>query len=472
MNHLNKSGWVVLIIFQLILLIGVVFLKPIYTIAMILGVGCFSYLLWGKHQLPKSILLAVIISSILLETRRRFFIKLEEIPLIFVVSFAFFNRLLGKKSDAKIGATGKWLMLFLCAVALSAVIGIYRGRAFWKVGGEFIIYFYYLLFFAVIESNLSSRWTKYIIYGIIGVGVVITFTYFWMSWSGRGMQRAATDQQHLLNVAIPLTFSWLLYEKKRKRKLLLGLILISMTVAVVITLTRMLWVSIPLSLIFVFLLYLRREKKPLFHYFTSTRIVMMSVILLLMWFSTKKIIMSHSIFRDIFHLRVLSLSQLSTDSSFLGRVELSSYVWGKIKKHPLVGTGLGDIVWYKGINLIGLRVFAISGPFFPILLSEPIPIIYWLDNSYLTILWKLGIIGLILFIGLYTVFMKRCWFVFKNTENEFEKWASLGIFVSFASLLAIAFLSAILVGYRFNLTWAVLMGVVELWAQRIEKRQR
>ena len=453
-----------MIIMQIFLLWTFISLEPIYIIGVILGIGCLLYLLLGSEQLPKSILLTILISGVMLETRRRFLIKIEEIPLFFVIGFCVFNKLLGDKSDGKIGPTGKWLTAFLVVVALSTVIGIQRGRGFREIGGEFIVYFYYLLFFFVIESNLSERWIKYIIYGIIGVAVAVTFGYILIYRATGGDQRAATDQQHMLNIGIPLVFSWLLYEKRVWIKLLLSLLLIPMVFAVLITLTRMLWVSVPLSLLFILLLYLWRERISAKHFLyagVGVTVVIMFLIFPVKELMTKQVNLQHTV-----KSRFESLTRLKTDLSWLGRAELASYVLPRVKKHPIIGAGLGDEVFYKVVPLIYPGVSLNKYVF------KPAVIIRWLDCTYLHLLWKTGVIGMFLLIGLYTVFMKRCWFVFKNAGNDFEKWSSTGIFVSFTALLTISFLSAILIGYRFNLTWAALMGIIELQAQRIETKIR
>jgi hypothetical protein len=64
--------------------------------------------------------------------------------------------------------------------------------------------------------------------------------------------------------------------------------------------------------------------------------------------------------------------------------------------------------------------------------------------------------------------MKRVWFVYRRTRDHFQRCVAAGVLVSFVALLMIGFESGILVIYRFNLVWASLMGIFELWKQRIE----
>ncbi len=460
----QKRVWGVLLVLQIFILWICISLNPIYAIGIVVGIVCLIYLLCGSNQLPKAILLTIIVSSVMLLTSRKFLFRIEELPFIFVIVFFLFNRSLGKKSNSNIGTTGKWLTVFLLVVVLSAVIGIQRGRGFRLVGGEFIIYLYYLLFFFVIESNLSEKWIKYIIFGVIGVACVITFEYILIYYVIKIAQRAATDQQHMLNIGIPLVFSWILYEKKAWIKLLLSLLLIPMGFAVLITLTRMLWVSVPLSILAILLLYLWREKVSAKYFLYAG--VGVAIVIIFLIFPVKNLITRQVTLQHIVKNRAESFTRLKTDLSWLGRAELASYVLPRVKKHPIIGTGLGDEVFYKIVPLIYPGVSLNKYVF------KPAIIIKWVDSTYLQLLWKTGSVGLFLFIGLYVVFLKRCLFVFNNSINNFEKWTSLGIFVGFVSLSTIGFLSAILVGYRFNFTWAALMGIIELQAQRIETRNK
>lgn len=465
----QKQVWIVLIAMQLFLLWTFISLKPIYVIAVILGIGCLLYLLWGSDQLSKAILLTIVVSSIMLQTTRKSLFRVEELPFIFVVGFFLFNRLLGSKSNSKIGPTGWWLVLFLGSVALSAGVGIFNGRSFSKVGGELAVYFYYLMFFFIIEADLDERWIKYFIYAIIGTAFIVTLEYIGILRIYQGKIRCATDQQVLLNVAIPLVFSWLLYEKRKRVRVLLTIFLVLMGFAVFLTLTRMLWASVPLSVLLVLFIYLCREKASLRQFLYAG--VGVAVVSLFLFLPTKGLLTKEVTLKQAVQGRVATFKRLKLDPSLLGRLELASYVLPRIRKHPMVGTGLGDVVFYKTMSPGAVVAYSSAGSYNYIYSVPPCRAsIKWLDVSYLNVLWKTGMIGLFFFIGLFVVFIKRCLFVFRNATNDFERWSSLGIFVGFTSLLAVGFLSAVLVGYRFNFTWAALMGIIELQAQRIERK--
>lgn len=469
-NYSTKAV-LLLLLTELALLSICSFYSLIYGIVFIVLIAYLLFIFWGSDQLPKAILITIIISNVILQTPRKFFFRIEELPFLFVIGILILNKLLGHKSNAKIGKIGIWLLIFLSLCIFSAFVGIYRGYSLNTIGNDLFMYLLYALFFFIIEGDLSEDWIKKFIYTIIGITFIVTLEYIWMYITSAGKLRCVSDQQHILNIGIPLVVSWLIYEKNKITKLFLSLLLIPMGFAVIITLTRMLWVIIPVSVFLLYFLYLIREKFSVKKFLIGGAII--GIILCFTVFPVKDIFTGKISMPHMVKERAATLKYLTTDPSLLGRLELASYVLPKIKQSPIIGTGFGDVVFYKFI-LAGVAVVYTSpnrqgNPFYT-RLPKARTIIPWLDVSYLNVLWKMGFLGLTAFLILYSVFMKRCWFVFKNSTNEFEKWSSLGIFTGFIGLLFTGILSAILVGYRFNFTWAVLMGIIELQAQRIEKK--
>ena len=146
--------------------------------------------------------------------------------------------------------------------------------------------------------------------------------------------------------------------------------------------------------------------------------------------------------------RAESLRDLSSDLSLASRVDLAFQALARIVRNPILGNGLGDWLHYRIIRMRDQ--------------------LFYMDFSYMWVLWKLGIIGLVPILGLYLLFLKRVWFVYRRTGDSFQRCVAAGVLVSFVALLLIGFESGILIIYRFNLVWAALMGIFELWKQRIE----
>jgi O-antigen ligase len=147
--------------------------------------------------------------------------------------------------------------------------------------------------------------------------------------------------------------------------------------------------------------------------------------------------------------RAESLRSLSEDVSLLARVDFGLQAVSRWSRNPILGEGLGTFLHYR---------IADPRPGFPVM-----------DNSYLNTVWKLGLLGLLPFLALYALFLKRIWFVYRHARDEFQMLCAAGTFVAFVMLIILGVESGVLVVYRFNLLWAALMGIFERWAYQIRQ---
>ncbi len=125
------------------------------------------------------------------------------------------------------------------------------------------------------------------------------------------------------------------------------------------------------------------------------------------------------------------------------RVELDYYAIQKFLKHPIFGSGLGDFVKYKIIK------------------ENVSPPVYYLDSSWLYMLWKGGIIGFLLFAWIYYRFFKASFFVLRNSKNLSTKIICLGLLSGFIGLSFLALLSPLLIKYKTNFLIVFLFAYIE-----------
>jgi O-antigen ligase len=150
--------------------------------------------------------------------------------------------------------------------------------------------------------------------------------------------------------------------------------------------------------------------------------------------------------------RAESIRNLSGDYSLMARYDLGLQAMQRWIRNPLLGTGLGDFVRY--------RIFPLRIPF------------PYLDSSYLQVLWKLGLLGLLPFLILYLLFLKRVWFVYRHATSEFQMLCAVSTFVAFVALAMIGIESGILANSRYNLLYAVMMGIFDRWAREIRRSKQ
>jgi hypothetical protein len=78
---------------------------------------------------------------------------------------------------------------------------------------------------------------------------------------------------------------------------------------------------------------------------------------------------------------------------------------------------MGDFMHYRGADVFGA--------------------FYLLDSSYLSVLWKPGLLGLLAFLLLWALFPKQIWFVYRHATDRFQVLCAAAMFVAFIGLVMI-----------------------------------
>jgi hypothetical protein len=397
------------------------------------------------HAFEKGVLLTLAMACLLAHEMGRRVIKTEEaMPLI--VAFLF----LASRANLRSGFphatwTERWILILLSAALVGAVRGLVAGNPAANVLDEFALFLDFALAILIIRRGISDRWSRCLVWILVGCTVLVSTNYLRVFVIGGGHTRAVSDQQHLLNIAIPVLFALLILADNARQKLVAAALLVPMIPATYVTQTRALWLYIPLSLVLLTVLltvhrYIRARS-------LATLAVGVGLVLAAILGYTALTRGAESGHRAI-AVRAESLKNLSSDLSLAERIDLAFQAYSRVSRQPLLGTGLGDHLRYRIIQV-----------------NEPL---YFMDFSYMWVLWKMGIMGLIPLLGLYFVFLKRTWFVYRHTTDQFQRAAASGIFVAFIGLMITGFESGILIIYRFNLVWAVLMGLMECWARQVK----
>lgn len=257
--------------------------------------------------------------------------------------------------------------------------------------------------------------------------------------------RFVTFQSSFLPLAVGCIFAYFLFTKNRVAKIGSMLLLFIFLTGIFVTLTRTLWVATFIVLIIVFLLYIELSNRLKFYK------ILFSFLIVIALFSITK----DSLFQlqtntsnsQSIEYKTQSISKPLEDASFLMRVELGYYAFQKVLIKPFLGSGLGDYVKFR---------------FF----SDPTPE-YYIDNSLLYILWKGGIIGLILFLWIYIRFFKSAFYILKNTKELKVKIVIVGLIAGFFGLIILAIFSGVLIKYKATAVIAFLFAYIEFERKQI-----
>jgi hypothetical protein len=444
-----------MLLVQLLILLLVMLAPLKITVVFVGSIAVIIVYLITANPLTTSIILSVFVAIILPQSfGRALGVKIEEIfPLItvFFLILAYLQKdhttqSVQPNSIARVGKMGYWLLVFLVVVLISAIIAFIKDRSKILIIDEWLMFLAWGFYFVIIKSNISDKTIKYILYTLIISSVLVSLYYIFEFRSLSGIARFRTDQQHIFNVTIPLLFAVFLYHNQKPIKILAIVLTIPMIVAVYVTLTRALWLLIPLALIFQYFYYIRSNIRYakigqwLFPVLIIGTIGVVGLFLLNQMLGVQNLLGG----------RLATFKFLEYDPSLLARVELGYYVLQRFQAAPLFGTGLADFLRYIYFPTLGRFN------------------VYWLDNSFLQLIWKTGLVGLTVFSIFIFYFLKRCWFVLKNAIDQTDKILGSSMFFSFIALVISSFQCAILVGYRFNFVWAVLFAVIEIRAQQIK----
>ncbi|MEO0087267.1 MAG: O-antigen ligase family protein [candidate division WOR-3 bacterium] len=370
-------------------------------------------------------------------SRRWVLLRLEEIPflvLLFLTFLAF-----ERKEKYRLQTKKDYLLLgFLLWTCFSFLYGIFLGNSLYQAIDDFLLVFFYAFYFLVLIYFQEEKWQKILMVSIIIISVLVSLQYVVPFLLTFHIKRYATDQQHLFNIGYPLLVSYIIFGEKEKYKILASLSLIPMTLAVIISLTRALWITIPFSVFIILIIYLGQQKK--LKQFFSVFFVFLIIFLIIYFLFTKKVD-----FRKFIKVREHAFVSLKTDLSLLERILSARHLINQFKKNPIFGVGLGKtypgvIPWKKKLKFS------------------------WMDCLFINLLWKFGIIGLILFLGVYYYFLKNIIKILKKPKNNFQKWVSIGMLSVFISLAILSIESGFLLIYRFNLVLASLLAIFNLWA--------
>jgi len=123
-----------------------------------------------------------------------------------------------------------------------------------------------------------------------------------------------------------------------------------------------------------------------------------------------------------------------------------------ISKAPFLGGGLGAPFFTHTEGLEGLYV----------------------DNSYLTLLRKTGIVGLFLFFWVMSIFIRKLMYAAKNLNNiesPFSKALVVTLLSALPGFFVVTLLSSCLTHYRITFIFGAIMAIVEILGKSVEQNR-
>ncbi len=343
------------------------------------------------------------------------------------------------------------VLIFLVAMFLGAINGFFRGYDRMLFFYDFLQIPFFLGYFIFLYSPFKYKIKKYYDFLLIfSVFVSIQFIYAITKFKTFFLlQRIVSEHIHISQFAVPYVIATLIYSKSLNRKRLFAFILPLLILGVILSQQRSLYGSIALSslvLIGIFL-YSRREwikeKINLFILYISITCVIVIAISTILQVVTKGRFFT-TLYTRFFIF--LNPQLLSKDTSWIIRWrEIGDALQG-LEHFWLFGKGFGASFITRCRYMIAIVV----------------------DQSYVYLIWKTGIIGLLSLLYMYFVFFKRGILTLRKKITSAERIFVITALLNTAGMMLIAFANVSIAHFRLMFVWAGLFAATEAIARRYD----
>ncbi|MCG8605956.1 O-antigen ligase family protein [bacterium] len=343
---------------------------------------------------------------------------------------------------------GKYLTLFLAIVGVGWLLGLYYGNDTQKILSEFRILSYYSVYFVAVRYFKDRKSVILFASTVLAATLLASIDAIYTSLSSSQV-RFVSRQVHMFLLVTPFLVSLLILDRIKLRKLCYAGALLPIAVSVVVSQTRGTWVAMVITVFLAILLSAMSKFKG------SKRIgvILLSLVLFasITAVSLNFIAGSSAAKAEFVGERVGTIMNISGDHSLLMRANSYLTIIRKIMERPWIGNGLGDTATYKFFDRYSTQNNV--------------------DSTYLTILWKMGIIGLLPFIAVYILILKQAFLIYRRDRDMFSGFFSVGILAAVTSFLILGTISPILITSRFNFLFALLFAITETVARQSNQRE-
>lgn len=334
-----------------------------------------------------------------------------------------------------------WLLLGAW-VAWSAVYGHFQGNSASYLQAELIVAAHYLLYLPAIDVLTTPRRIALVL-AALGVGILaasLEYLYAGVtgSFEANNWGRVISRQANLVVTAGPFLVTMALLVRRHAWVWLLGLG--PCMVLVLFAQQRSLFIGLPVAILAALVLGLRARST--FRRRVLVIVVGAVVVLGGMWtvLSSVRVGNSGSVTEAVATRG--EASEFTEASSLLIRFASWHFIWeNRITERPIQGWGIGNTAQI------------------PVLRTVAYGSVGHVDNTYILLTWKMGLVGVFLFLLLYAAVLWRGWTLLRHPRPEVQALA-IGITASLVGALFVSLASSMVSHYRFNVIWTVYMAIL------------
>jgi hypothetical protein len=345
------------------------------------------------------------------------------------------------------------VLIFILLVVISAFRGFVNGHQSRHILKELFFLSLYGVYFLALRAVVNSNWLRQYWSLLVLATFIVSLQYLFLALSEVGVSewfitRVTTRQPHLAQLVVPYLMSFFLLPSSFGKKLLAFFALVPILAMVVLCQQRSLWIAIPFSIGLLWIFSVWRRNK------ISLRILLKTLLIIALFVGI--IILTLMLLDKFFEaspvatlaVRFESLTRLAEDESARMRMAEIGRAMEQWKHNIFLGTGLGSTIHRVAVHMTYDIV----------------------DNSYIFILWKAGLAGLLSYLTIIAVFFERGIVVFKRAKDLETQRVIASSLSGFAGLMLIALTNSSLMLYRFVLIWAILFGSLEFLYRNVKQQ--
>jgi len=335
--------------------------------------------------------------------------------------------------------------LFLVLVIFSCGIGIYLGHSVSQLLRDVRYPLYYGLFFVVTAffprgKHITLLNMIILIAFIVGLEYLVEFMLaINLSVSGT-FERVARVEGLLLPIGTLMVGAAWLYAPGRHIRLVSGIALIPIALAFVLTVGRGMWISAGAGLFALGFLYLwDRQRVGLRNVWVIAGIPTMVI---LIGFAFQAVTETGVV--AVAARRLARIQTFEEDHSISGRLVSYRNALTKILHRPVLGGGHGETVTFPVVKTAVPHI-AILGA---------------VDNVYLTILLRMGIVGLAAFLWMYLKGLWLAYRLFQQSDRQDTRFFAASFFSVYAAMLVYGMADSTMMTTRMIFIHAASLGIL------------
>jgi len=331
------------------------------------------------------------------------------------------------------------LLIFFGLIVLNFIRGLYRGYERDFLIDETIKYLFYPVtyyFFLLVFSEkkdlgIIRRVFEYSIILTSIVSLEVIAMYLFITKGGRVLTRFG----NVIMIGLLIALTFIRFRSVAPiTKIYYYLSIVLMSIGIMLTMQRSIWIATAASVVVLYFLDLISRKV------SFKESLLKLIILCILLFSVVYVFNKISLDTEALVGRTENMQKGQIDYSLAIRIYTFLKVLDITKDELLLGRGLGDAAY------------------FPLLTSK---IKNLVDNSFVALFWKMGVLGLAIFLILYSMALWKLIRIIMLSIDPVVKSISIIIFSVFIGQLINSLACVALTQYHYNFIWAMFFAITE-----------